>query len=65
VTYEAKKKGGNFFVIYIAGERFIFIYDVIVKQNKKKRPANHHSQLFIIGIAMSRRLSMRIHNHSL
>jgi hypothetical protein len=45
VTYEAKKKGKIRFVIYIAGERtFFFIYDVIVKQKIKKRPANHYSR---------------------
>jgi hypothetical protein len=32
VTYETKKKGKICFVIYIAGERFFFIYDVLVKQ---------------------------------
>ena len=41
VTYEAKKKGKICFVIYIAGKRFFFIYDVIVKQKKRKRSANH------------------------
>ena len=40
-----KKKGKIRFVIYIAGERtFFFIYDVIVKQKIKKRPANHYSR---------------------
>jgi hypothetical protein len=34
------KKGTICFVIYIAGERiYLFIYEVIVKQNLKKRPA--------------------------
>ena len=43
VTYEAKKKKGKIcFVIYIAGERFVFFYDVIVKQIFKKRPANQY-----------------------
>ena len=44
VTYEAKKKGKICFVIYIAGKRFFFIYEVIVKQKIKKRSANHYSQ---------------------
>jgi hypothetical protein len=39
-----KKKGKNCFVIYIAGKRFFFIYDVIVKQKKKKCSANHYSR---------------------
>ena len=30
-----KKKGKICFVIYIAGERFFFIYEVIAKQKKK------------------------------
>jgi hypothetical protein len=40
-----KKRGEICFVIYIAGERklFIFIYEVFVKQKKKKRSANHYS----------------------
>ena len=43
-----QKKGRICFVIYIAGERiFFFIYDVIVKQNKDKRSANHYSCLAI------------------
>jgi hypothetical protein len=36
-----KKKGKICFVIYIAGKRFFFIYDVIVKQNLKKSSANN------------------------
>jgi hypothetical protein len=43
-----QKKGGEIcFVIYIAGERkiFVFIYEVIVKQNYKKRSANHYSHM--------------------
>jgi hypothetical protein len=40
-----KKKGKICFVLYIAGASFfLFIYDVIVKQNLKKRPANHYCQ---------------------
>ena len=38
-----KKKGKICFVIYIAGERFFFIYDVIMKQFYYKRSANHYS----------------------
>jgi len=39
-----KKKGKICFVIYIAGERksFFFNYEVIVKQKKRKRSANHY-----------------------
>ena len=37
-----KKKGKICFVIYIAGKRFFFTYDVIVKQNLKKQPANNY-----------------------
>jgi len=37
-----RKKGKICFVIYIAGERiFVFIYEVFVKQKKRKRSANH------------------------
>jgi hypothetical protein len=42
-----KKRGKICFVIYIAGERNFFIYEVIVKQNKKKRPANHYLHTYI------------------
>ena len=40
----SKKKGKICFVIYIAGERkyFVFIYEVVVKQKKRKRSANHY-----------------------
>jgi len=39
-----KKKGKICFVIYIAGERnFFFIYEVFVKQKKRKRSATHYS----------------------
>jgi hypothetical protein len=37
-----KKKWKICFVIYIAGERFFFIYDVIVNQKIKKRSTNHY-----------------------
>ncbi len=40
-----KKKGKICFVLYIAGASFfLFIYDVIAKQNLKQRPANHYCQ---------------------
>ena len=45
--WSKKKKGKICFVIYIAGERFFFIYEVIVKQNKKKGPANHYLHTYI------------------
>jgi hypothetical protein len=38
-----KKKRKICFVIYIAGERiYFFIFEVFVKQKKKKRSANHY-----------------------
>ena len=37
-----KKKGKFCFVFYIPEKDFFFIYDVIVKQNIYKRPANHY-----------------------
>ncbi len=44
---DGKKQGEICFIIYIAGERklLFFIYDVIVKQFFKKRPANHYYTL--------------------
>jgi hypothetical protein len=36
-----KIKGKICFVICIAGKRIFFIYEVIVEQKIKKRPANH------------------------
>ena len=43
VTYEVNKKKEKIrFVIYIEKD-FFFNCDVIVKQNLKKRPANHYS----------------------
>jgi len=37
-----KKKDKICFVIYIAGKRIFFIYDVIVKQKIYKRPTNYY-----------------------
>jgi hypothetical protein len=39
VTYEEKKKGGNLLRNFTSPEKvFLFIYDVIVKQNFKNGP---------------------------
>jgi hypothetical protein len=38
-----RKKAKICFVIYIAEKRIFFIYDVIVKPNKKKSAANYYS----------------------
>ena len=37
-----KQKAKICFVIYIAGKRFFFVYDVIVKQKKTKRAAHYY-----------------------
>jgi len=37
-----KKKGKNYAVFYFTGKDFFFIYEVIVKQKIKKRPAIHY-----------------------
>ena len=51
VTYEAKKRGGKITLSFTSPEKnffflcmleFFFIYDVIVKQKKRKRSANHY-----------------------
>ena len=58
-----KKKGKNYAVFYFTGERFFFyIYDVIVKQTKRKRSANHYLCVGV-GVGVCARICIT-HTHT-